>query len=84
MATTKRKSLGSMFSVPDDGPVAEPTTKAQARPDRATKRQLIFHMPEAAKKQLAMLAIERDQTQQALMSEALNDLFKKYDKPPIA
>ena len=50
MATTKRKSLGSMFSVPDAGPVAEPTTKAQARPDRATKRQLIFHMPEAAKK----------------------------------
>lgn len=73
-----------MFSVPDEGPVTEPSTKAQARPDRATKRQLIFHMPEAAKKQLAMLAIERDQTQQALMSEALNDLFKKYDKPPIA
>ena len=73
-----------MFSVPDAGPVAEPTTKAQARPDRATKRQLIVHMHEAAKKQLAMRAIERDQTQQALMSEALNDLFKKYDKPPIA
>ena len=84
MATTKRKSLGPMFSVSADGLVAEQITKAQARPDRATKRQLIFHMPEAAKKQLAMLAIERDQTQQALMSEALNDLFKKYDKPPIA
>ena len=31
-----------------------------------------------------MLAIEVDQTQQALLSEALNDLFKKYGKPEIA
>lgn len=83
MATTKRKSLGSMFSVTDD-PVATPTTKAQARPDRAGKKQTIFHMPESAKKQLAILAIETEQTQQALLSEALNDLFKKYGKPQIA
>jgi hypothetical protein len=41
-------------------------------------------MPEAAKKQLAILAIEVEQTQQALLSEALNDLFKKYGKQPIA
>jgi len=41
-------------------------------------------MPEAAKKQLAILAIECEQTQQALLSEALNDLFKKFGKPPIA
>ena len=83
MATTKRKTLGSMFSVPDDS-VAAPATNAQARPDRAGKKQTIFHMPEAAKKQLAILAIETEQTQQALLSEALNDLFKKYGKPQIA
>ena len=82
--TTKRKTLGSMFSVPDD-PVAVPAApKGQTRPDRVGKKQTIFHMPESAKKQLAILAIECEQTQQALLSEALNDLFKKYGKPPIA
>lgn len=80
---TKRQSLGSMFSVPATSEKVE-TAPQGKRPDRAGKKQTIFHLPEAAKKQLAMLAIEVDQTQQALLSEALNDLFRKYDKPPIA
>ena len=84
MATTKRKSLGSMFSVPEDDPAAVPALNGQTRRDRVGKKQTIFHMPEAAKKQLAILAIETEQTQQALLSEALNDLFKKYSKPQIA
>ena len=83
MATAKRKNLGSMFSVPDE-PATISTEQKQPRPDRVGKKQTIFHLPEAAKKQLAMLAIEVDQTQQALLSEALNDLFKKYGKPEIA
>lgn len=80
---TKRQSLGSMFSVPAVSEKVETVTQGK-RPDRVGKKQTIFHLPEAAKKQLAMLAIEVDQTQQALLSEALNDLFRKYDKPPIA
>lgn len=83
MATTKRKNLGSMFSVPDE-PATVSDEQKQSRPDRAGKKQTIFHIPEAAKKQLAILAIECEQTQQALLSEALNDLFKKYGKPQIA
>lgn len=83
MTKGKRQSLGSMFSVPT---AQEPVGQATAvnRPDRVGKKQMIFHMPEAAKKQLAMLAIEAETTQQALLSEALNDLFKKHGKPPIA
>lgn len=84
MATTKRKSLGSMFSVPEDDTVAATAIKTQARPDRIGKKQALFHLPEAAKKQLAILAIEMEKTQHALMAEALNDLFKKYGRPPIA
>lgn len=80
---TKRQNLGSMFSAPAVAEKVETVTKGQ-RPDRVGKKQTIFHLPEAAKKQLAMLAIEVDQTQQALLSEALNDLFKKYGKPEIA
>ncbi len=45
---------------------------------------MIFHMPETAKKQFDHLAIEIGKTKQALMAEAVNDLFVKYGKPPIA
>ena len=37
-----------------------------------------------AAKQLAMLKIETDKTEQVLITEALNLLFEKYGKPPIA
>jgi Antitoxin-like ribbon-helix-helix len=35
-------------------------------------------------KQLKQLALDTGMTQQDLMVMAANDLFKKYDKPPIA
>ena len=81
MTKAKHQSLGSMLGgTPEKG---ETATQGK-RPDRVGKKQTIFHMPDATKKQLAILAIEADQTQQALLSEALNDLFKKYGKQPIA
>ena len=77
----KRQQLSKMFgSVPPD----KVTTASEKRPDRIGKRATLFHLPAAAKKQLAMLAIEEETTQQALISEALNDLFKKHGKPAIA
>jgi len=54
------------------------------RPDRAGRAPLPFWATTAAKKQLRFLAAERDTNQQALMTEALNLLFRKYGKPPIA
>jgi hypothetical protein len=51
---------------------------------RAGKKPLPFWTPEAAKKQLDFMVVEMDTTAQALITEALNDLFKKYGKPPIA
>ena len=59
-------------------------SKSLARPDRAGRAPLPFWATTAAKKQLRFLAAERDSNQQELMTEALNLLFKKYDKPPIA
>jgi hypothetical protein len=35
-------------------------------------------------KQLRGLGVERDQTVQRLLCEALNDLFEKYGRPRIA
>jgi hypothetical protein len=81
MSTAKRQALGKMFETKPPDKATELTEK---RPDRVGKRATLFQLPAAAKKQLAILAIERETTQQALLSEALNDLFKKYGQPPIA
>jgi hypothetical protein len=82
MTKAKRQNLGSMFSVVPEKPEAG-TTKGK-RPDREGRKATIFQLPDTAKKQLAILAIEAEKTQQGLLTEALNDLFKKYGKPPIA
>jgi Antitoxin-like ribbon-helix-helix len=58
-------------------PLAKPRTR------RAT-RQVAAHFPEEVAWQLRELAVERRSTVQALMGEALNDLFQKYGKPEIA
>ena len=42
-----------------------------------------FFAPETSR-QLKKLGLDRDKTVQDLMREALNDLFLKYDLPPIA
>jgi hypothetical protein len=80
----QRATLGAtgIFAVPK----AQPTNNknAVARPDRAGRAPLPFWATTAAKKQLRFLAAEHDTNQQALMTEALNLLFRKYGKPPIA
>jgi hypothetical protein len=54
------------------------------RPGRAGKTNVTGYFPGEVKKQLRILAAERDTTIQDLMAEALNDLFAKYGKPEIA
>jgi hypothetical protein len=49
-----------------------------------TTRQIAAHFPEAVAWQLRQLAAERHMTIQALMAEALDDLFRKHGKPDIA
>jgi hypothetical protein len=79
----QRATLGAtgVFAVPKLKAPDKPTT---VRPDRAGRAPLPFWATTAAKKQLRFLAAERDTNQQALMTEALNLLFRKYGKPPIA
>jgi hypothetical protein len=83
MPKAKRQDLGKMFSAVPPQDKALKTVK-EKRPDRVGRKATLFQVPESAKKQLAILGIEVDKTQQALLSEALNDLFKKYGKQPIA
>ena len=46
--------------------------------------QIAGFFSKEASKQLRLLALETDGTVQSLLAEALNDLFTKHHKPPIA
>lgn len=53
-------------------------------PSRQGKKAIAGHFDPAVSKQLKQLALSQDTTVQALLSEALNDLFSKYGQKPIA
>jgi hypothetical protein len=53
-------------------------------PSRIGKKTVAAHFDPAVSKQLKHLGLERDTSTQALLREAINDLFAKYGKPPIA
>jgi hypothetical protein len=54
------------------------------RPGRVNKSNVTGYFPPEVKRQLRMLAAEKDTTIQHLLAEALNDLFAKNGKPEIA
>ena len=83
MSKTQRAKLGTTGVFNTKEPDA-PAPTEQKRPDRVGRTAMPFWVPVAARKQLRMLAAELDSTQQHLMTEALNMLFQKHHKPPIA
>ena len=82
MSKTARAPLTTTgaFTKAAPEPAARPTTTGS----RVGKKAAPFWMPAVAKKQLDYLTLEQETTQQALLTEALNDLFRKYGKEPIA
>ena len=91
----KRPTLAAVgaFRTEPDPPVAavspiaannDQPAKAKTAGSRAGKKATPFWVNDAAKKQFDFMTVEQDSTAQALLTEALNDLFRKYDKPPIA
>jgi hypothetical protein len=81
MTKAKRQNLRNVFATVPEDKATKPIEKVENGGGRKAK---LFQLPESAKKQLAILAIESEKTQQALLTEALNDLFRKYGKPEIA
>lgn len=53
-------------------------------PSRIGTRMLGFHVPEPVQRQFKVLAAEQGKTVHALLQEAVNDVFRKYDKGSIA
>ena len=69
--------------------VAEPSRTRRGAttlpPSRAGKKALIGYFNPDVSKQLKQMMLDYDRSSvQDLLREALNDLFQKYKKPPIA
>lgn len=76
-------------SAPTEQPPASPALAKTVRPDRANKTNLTAYFPKPVKWELQALALDRSRqrgrkvTLQDLLGEALNDLFKKYQRPEL-
>lgn len=69
--------------------VAEPLRSRRGTttlpPSRAGKKALIGYFSPDVSKQLKQMVLDYDRSSvQELLREALNDLFRKYKRPPIA
>lgn len=58
--------------------------KAALPPSRQGKKAITGHFDPAVSKQLKQIGLEQDKSIQDLLAEALNDLFTKYGRSPIA
>jgi hypothetical protein len=96
MNTTKKPSLAAALHEAS-GRVSQPTPvvevdirtdnaakAATVPPSRTGKRIVSGHFDPVVARQLKQIALDYDTTVQALLAEALNDLFTKYGKAPIA
>ncbi len=64
--------------------VGEVASKRFDQVNRRGKVVISAYFDPAVRKQLAILAVEEDRTQAALLAEALNLLFEKHGRSPIA
>jgi hypothetical protein len=65
----------------EGAPAAAPGARPSSRRGKVAITQWV---DPAVRKQLAQLGLDRDKTQAELAAEALNLLFEKYGKSPIA
>jgi hypothetical protein len=84
MAAPLPASLASVSAeIREDTPKPSPAASTRA-PSRRDKKNVSGYVNREAAKQLRLLAVERDTSTQALIEEALNDLFRKYGMSAIA
>ncbi|WP_010482039.1 ribbon-helix-helix domain-containing protein [Acaryochloris sp. CCMEE 5410] len=93
---TKKKSLtssmqaaaGNDTNLPEETTeqksASQPKLSSSRAPVREGTRAIGGHFAPEVLKQLKLIALENDTTNQKLLGEALNLLFANYGKPPIA
>jgi hypothetical protein len=75
MAQRAKLSLSSQTRPVENPPIV---ALPSARPDRTGTKVILGHFPKATWAALRRLALEQERTSQALLEEALTDLFAKY------
>lgn len=63
---------------------SKPVDSVAKAPSRIGTKMLGFHVPEPVQRQFKVLAAEQGKTVHAMLQEAVNDVFRKYDKGTIA
>ena len=67
-----------------EGTLIGTVTAGQRVPSRVGKKTVAAHFDPAVSKQLKQIGLDHDRSTQDLLREAINDLFQKYGKGPIA
>jgi hypothetical protein len=92
LAETMRLATAGPEPVPNPPPLPPKTTAEPVPASRETrfyaatrvgKKKVTATLLPAEHKRLRQLALERDVTTEALLNEAIGDLFAKYGKPPV-
>jgi hypothetical protein len=88
MAAKPKRTLLSQAVQAQHPTTSNPQTTESVTPKqragRVGTKMLGGHFSEPAQRQFKVLAAEQGKTVQVLLEEAINDLFKKYHKEPIA
>ena len=71
-------------AAPKSGPVPAPAVRSFFAATRVGKKKVTAALAPVDHKHLKSLAVEHETTTEALLAEAIHDLFSKYDKRPIA
>ena len=86
-STDLREALAGAAGKPparEASPKPAARANSRTRPSRQDKIAVTgFFLPDV-RRQIKIMAAEKDTTVQALLTEALNDMFAKHDKPEIA
>jgi hypothetical protein len=64
--------------------IAAPAKTASVQASRVGKKAMTFYVSPDTHREVRMLALQMDKTGEELFIEAINDLFVKHGKPPIA
>lgn len=68
----------------EPGRGSEQKSSSTQQKSRANKVQIPVYVAPEARKQLKILSAETGRTQEDLLKEAINDFFRKHNKPVIA
>ena len=81
----KRLQLNEALQKASTKKLEKEVSKSETRAtSRMGKKVVAGHFDKEAVKQLKQIALNNDQSLQAVLTEALNDLFEKYQFKPIA